>query len=426
MKLSIQNLAKIKSADIELNGITVIAGDNDTGKSTVGKALYAMFNSFVNMDCNIHNQRCHSIANAIINTVADVVPDIHSNSTLLSGKFSDIIDLSRFLQQEKTINYAVVEKDATEYILNKYSVDLNKVLGEEKRTELELRISKILQITGEEISRQRVSNMFSRVFQNQINSLQTHSDADIIMQIKTNKVHAVISGNVCIIAEYDLNISHNAICIDNPFVLDNVSSGYFGGDFVLSQDLVYRLNDRENVDVVTSIVKEKELAEVFAIINKAVPGEFDKEDNKLVLRRGDWKEPLNVANLSAGVKAFAVLKLLIQNNQLGEKDVLILDEPEIHLHPAWQLLYAEFLVLFQKTFDLTILLTTHSPYFLNAIEVFSRKYDRLSNVNFYKTKGEDDNMVTLVEVTDKLDEIYGSMAAPFNNLSEMELELGME
>jgi len=116
----------------------------------------------------------------------------------------------------------------------------------------------------------------------------------------------------------------------------------------------------------------------------------------------------------------------MQNNQIREKDVLILDEPEIHLHPEWQVLYAEFLVLFQKAFDLTILLTTHSPYFLNAIEVFSRKYDRLSNVNYYQTKVQDDNMVTLVEVTDNLDEIYGSMAAPFSKLGEMEQELGMD
>lgn len=39
MKLEIRNLAKIIEADIEIDGITVIAGDNNTGKSTVGKTL---------------------------------------------------------------------------------------------------------------------------------------------------------------------------------------------------------------------------------------------------------------------------------------------------------------------------------------------------------------------------------------------------
>ena len=35
MKLKFRNIGKISEADIELNGVTVIAGSNDTGKSTV-------------------------------------------------------------------------------------------------------------------------------------------------------------------------------------------------------------------------------------------------------------------------------------------------------------------------------------------------------------------------------------------------------
>jgi predicted ATPase len=35
--LTIENVSIIKQAKIALNGLTVIAGENDTGKSTVGK-----------------------------------------------------------------------------------------------------------------------------------------------------------------------------------------------------------------------------------------------------------------------------------------------------------------------------------------------------------------------------------------------------
>ena len=37
MKLEFRNIGKISEAEIEANSITVIAGNNDTGKSTVGK-----------------------------------------------------------------------------------------------------------------------------------------------------------------------------------------------------------------------------------------------------------------------------------------------------------------------------------------------------------------------------------------------------
>ena len=46
MRLEIKNFAKIKEADITLDGITVIAGENNTGKSTVGKILNSYFKAF--------------------------------------------------------------------------------------------------------------------------------------------------------------------------------------------------------------------------------------------------------------------------------------------------------------------------------------------------------------------------------------------
>ena len=41
MKLNIKNIGMIKEADVKLDGLTVIAGENDTGKSTLGKILFA-------------------------------------------------------------------------------------------------------------------------------------------------------------------------------------------------------------------------------------------------------------------------------------------------------------------------------------------------------------------------------------------------
>nr|WP_289701796.1 ATP-binding protein [Enterocloster clostridioformis] len=42
MKLRIRNVAKIEEADLELNGITIIAGNNNTGKSTIGKIVFSL------------------------------------------------------------------------------------------------------------------------------------------------------------------------------------------------------------------------------------------------------------------------------------------------------------------------------------------------------------------------------------------------
>ena len=57
MKISLENIGKVKTANIEINGITVIAGENNTGKSTVGKALFSIFYSFLNVEKKIKKER---------------------------------------------------------------------------------------------------------------------------------------------------------------------------------------------------------------------------------------------------------------------------------------------------------------------------------------------------------------------------------
>ena len=42
MQITLKNINKIKEGTINLNGLTVIAGVNDSGKSTVGKMLFAL------------------------------------------------------------------------------------------------------------------------------------------------------------------------------------------------------------------------------------------------------------------------------------------------------------------------------------------------------------------------------------------------
>lgn len=72
MRLKIQNIGKISTADIEINGITIVAGENNTGKSTVGKTLYAMFNSFCRTQKRIFAERVRSVSKYIGQMSAEI------------------------------------------------------------------------------------------------------------------------------------------------------------------------------------------------------------------------------------------------------------------------------------------------------------------------------------------------------------------
>lgn len=47
MKLSIQNIGVVKEANINIDGLTVICRENDTGKSTIGKTLFALVKGII-------------------------------------------------------------------------------------------------------------------------------------------------------------------------------------------------------------------------------------------------------------------------------------------------------------------------------------------------------------------------------------------
>ena len=107
---------------------------------------------------------------------------------------------------------------------------------------------------------------------------------------------------------------------------------------------------------------------------------------------------------------------------LENRDVIIFDEPEIHLHPQWQVVYAETIVLLQKYFDLTIVVTTHSPYFLDAISLFSKKHEIDNKCNYYLSGIDEDN-VKIENVNDHLDLIYQKMASPLDILNTIRYDL---
>ena len=57
MKIELQNIAKIQSAACDINGLTVIVGDNNAGKSTMGRALFSVFHSLQDLETKIYRTK---------------------------------------------------------------------------------------------------------------------------------------------------------------------------------------------------------------------------------------------------------------------------------------------------------------------------------------------------------------------------------
>lgn len=75
MKLHIENFARISSADILFDGLTVIAGDNNTGKSTVGKVLYSFFRGQSDIVRRVNDERIKAVRDAFRNFISVDLPE---------------------------------------------------------------------------------------------------------------------------------------------------------------------------------------------------------------------------------------------------------------------------------------------------------------------------------------------------------------
>ena len=422
MKLSIENLAKIKKADIELNGITIIAGENDSGKSTVGKALAAMFSGFYNVNEYVQKERNLALARVLYMAVKnnpESLENILKNSLKFPLEQGDLyVILSKYRWKEAEIAISVLRKIA----LEKFGIDIKT--DETMFARLSQQVKEILSLTAKDIIAKRLENKFNAVFCEQVNSLYNSEKAKVALNVQGKNLRAVFMDDVCKNLDYDISLMHDAIYIANPYLIDYAHNDVFAKES-LATDLITKIRQKKNDDLLNDIIRQKNLQEFLDKLAEMIPGKFVDEKEDLYLRYDGMRGAINVKNISVGVKAFAIIKRLLENGWLEENGVLVFDEPEIHVHPKWQVVFAEIIVLLQKHFNMTILLTTHSPYFINALEVYSVKYGIKDVLTSYLSNFEG-NMVVFENVTKNMDKAYSLLAEPFNELEDLRFSLGMD
>ena len=435
MRLKIDNFAKIKHADIAIDGITVLAGENNTGKSTIGKVLYSSFNSLYDIDLKIEKRRYENIYNVCSRCVRNTVMHGAGSSWADSSSpraFSEKItrDLVKVLTELKNnmINESMYINILLQ-IFSKYNADLS----EEGITDLiDNSYEKILSLKKDdnhEIAMELIQRFFLQVFDSQIQCLlEEEKTADVTLVIKDKEMSLKFRDNKCVEWKTEFNVLHEAFLIDDPFVLDNLREYYFfTSTSGIRGQLIDHLRKNENdlMDGIFEAVQAKEnLKEIYEILDKVTAGKISVQNGQWGLNSPQYGKTVHFENLSAGLKSFVLIKMLLEKGILKEKDVLILDEPEIHLHPEWQLIYAEIIVLLQKMFDLSIVVTTHSRDFLEAIELNLKKHKLTSKCNFYLSDVED-GLVTFENVTDNLGKIYGQLVSPSMLLDKLRYEIGI-
>ncbi|MDR1492635.1 MAG: ATP-binding protein [Planctomycetaceae bacterium] len=412
MILEIANIGKIQNAKIELRGITVVAGGNNTGKSTFGKVLYCMFNAFCNAETAIQKERINNLENTIQRYFHVVLNEKREKNII-----DNLIKNSSSPEALRKILQEFIDK----------GIFRPRPFGNGINDSLDLLIEKIIcniSVGDEDIQRMILTRFLYTEFLSQITHVNDSSEqGKISLNINNQKLEAIVNNEECLEYTDGARNLNSAFYFDTPFVVDETKKrerSYSSRHH--RERLIKSWSKLENDgNIVEEVIAKQKLKTVLSCIRSVIDGDFKINENGLCFQENGLDKPLNFLNISAGMKLFLMLRRLLELGEIKEQDILVFDEPEIHLHPEWQMKFAETLVLLQKEFNLTILLTTHSIYFLDAIEVYSQKYGTSVCCRYYLAE-DVGNACRVRDVTENTDAIYQELGEPFHQLEAMRYE----
>ena len=275
-----------------------------------------------------------------------------------------------------------------------------------------------LDIPDDKIHLTIISQYLDKEFNSQIQNVYNGDSSNSLISVDNNgkSAEVIIINNKA--EEFKNLLGHfdnSVLYIDDANILDKLADGilYSRQHRNHESDLLSRLyRTSESNNPFDDIEINEKLKEIDDILNVVCNGNFIDGQ----YRENNRDKKIDIRNLSSGLKTFALLKILMENGELKENDVLIIDEPETHLHPQWQLKFAEILVLLHKQMDLTILLNSHSPYFIQAVSVYANKYGIGEDKCRFYLAENDNGSSYFTDVTQNKEPLYAKLANPFQIL----------
>lgn len=406
MKLKCENIGKLKSAEVEINTITVIAGLNSTGKSTVGKVLYCIFNSFYDLDSN-SNQKLFSVLRRYI-----------EDDKLIFDPSTKTDNCARALLKQRN-------KASNDEVRNIISSYMGESFFKNKKENIVDEIVDLLNISNDVLYSSLLLNKFFQEFEQQIQNFNSpDKESSIELTIANNTIQVKLNNNNIQSIKNYMNLKTEVIYIDDPFVLDTLNkrpSFNVGHKAELWNKLRKNVSKESELEkVISDIILTKKIDKIYEKINSVCKGNIIfSQKNGFTFHTDNVKKDLSLINISTGLKAFVIIKTLLLNGSIEQNGTIVLDEPEIHLHPQWQLLLAEVIVLIQKEFNMHILINSHSPYFIDAIDTYAQYYGIRESCKFYLSEETTDESATLKDVSSNITEIYELLYKPMQDLENI-------
>jgi predicted ATPase len=442
LDIKIENLGKLKKGIVKVRQLTVLAGENGTGKSFFTKTLYSIFNVInVNvlhkkllLDLNLidyiareyieniykggNNNDKKNIINLtnFINKVKEQILDINKNNNislyLISLSNIEISSLDTFIKylesikkQPRKFNSIKNEMGLLQYgVKNIQKVIKNprdayvKTLDEDLTNEVleNFQISGIEELVSKNNSEFIIkSNIFKLSYKK--NNLDFDLTEEFINEISCfSRVIFFESPAYWKVRDALQSAKENK----RPKELSGVPKYFY--------DLDETLKTKSKNSSITELIKE------YHNIKNEIGGEFIFDSGALYFidNSGDM---LDKNLISLGMTNLGMVGALLKHNIIDKGSFVFFDEPETNLHPKWQVLLTKILIKLADN-GVNVIIATHSLDIMKSLEVYTKdKGNDFVGINYFETTGklftfDSDN------INENLIEARNKLAEPYNDL----------
>lgn len=461
MKLIITQYRAIHHAEIHLNGLTVVSGINGCGKSTISKMLHSIFEissdfypivrlnnierledyykllSFITdwININYHHLNLNHVLNSSKDSKNNKKLNLDSNLELEKIKKElNLIKLNTISEKEKEdvdslllkIN-KLIDEILDLYLMNKatsspviHLIRLHKIkfgfkykkMNNETREIQEFFkcVKKDIESIVRKIDEEAFTTRPKKYLLDRLPLLFHTDEKPELVELYENGEPILGKDNKNIAMPFFIK---NVIYLDSPMAFQSVNP------------------NREHWDKINSLlVKKLSTNQLLPESNRLICNEILKviggginidSNNRILFTREKDNLKLELTDCATGIQSLSILFSLLNNNSINNNTLLILDEPEVHLHPQWITELARILVLIRKYVKCHIFISTHSTDMIRGLKYLSEQEKIQDNLNFFLAEESKDypSKFDYVNLEDQIGKIFKCFNKSFEKLDSM-------
>ena len=378
LQIHISNFRAIEDAQIALNGITVLTGLNATGKSTISRMMYYAGHYAIRYK-ELIDDRMNSMLEEItlyLLQYLDLLPDEERMLFIFRGyrRFSH----KPFEEEDAYLMIDTLQKhyESGAQVKSLDRERLGKVLGKQiKNRQAFFKGLEELRSIIEgvyEFYRKLLKDRPPIYLRDKLNELFSTSKETLMRSISVREGTEEIVGP----SRKDIGVFTT---FDRVFYIDSPMIANFSGEFhsgVLDQNWEELIQFFYDGGVRSLSEPEQRVVDLLAEITKGQVILPSKDQNGVMRTRKIFftessGESYAIKEVATGIKSFALIQSLLQKGLLTERTLLIIDEPEAHLHPQWTVEYARIITTLHRELGVKFLLATHSPRLVQSLSLFA-------------------------------------------------------